>query len=578
MKTIEKSDVNLKISIVGIFFVLSFSVICAKAVHVQAYQNAWLSQKAAGEYEQSFTSFGKRGTIFDTTGRELAVSAEVVSVAAYPRRIKDPHTTARVLSGVLESDTDGIYESLTSKRSFAWIKRQISPRQAEAVKTLDLEGVDFISEHSRFYPNRSLAAQVVGFSGIDERGLDGIEFHYNDDLKGSDQRFKIITDALGRGFESESPNTFGVSGHNIVLTIDRTIQYITEKALEEAVVNFSAKSGVSVVMDPKTGAVLAMANYPQFNPNRYKDFGKEIWRNRCVTDAFEPGSTMKIFSAAAAIESKICTPNTIFYCENGQYSVGSNVVHDTKSHGWLPLHKIVKYSSNIGAVKISQTIGSELMYNTLKAFGFGEKTGIDCPGESSGRLSSYQKWSKIDAGTIAFGHGISVTAIQLTAAVSAIANDGLLMKPYIVQSVRDEQGNMVSQFGPKPIRQSISPETARTITQMMMTVIEDGGTGTNARLSGYTACGKTGTSQKTNRRGEYTNENYIGSFVGFAPVENPKVAILVVIDEPKKNYYGGLVAAPAFKKIAEATLNYMNVPPNNTSDKLTIAHKNEANG
>lgn len=576
MKAIEKHDFNFRISIIGIFFAILLTVITGKAVQIQVYQGVWLSHKAASEYEQSFKSPGKRGTIWDATGRELAVSTEVLSVVAYPKKIRDAQLTARSLSRVLDTDAESLNATFSSKRSFAWVKRQIGHRQAEAVKSLDLDGIDFVPEYSRFYPNRGLAAQVVGFTGVDEKGLGGVEFFYDEELKGEEQEFKRIKDALGRGFESESQNFSGVSGHNIVLTLDKTIQYITEKALEEAVTNFSARSGMAIVMDPKTGAILGMANYPLFNPNRYKDFSRDIWKNRCITDAFEPGSTMKIFSAAAAIESKLCTPNTIFYCENGQYSVGGHVVHDTKSHGWLPLHKIIKYSSNIGAIKVSMAIGPENLYKGLAAFGFGEKTGIDFPGEASGRLSPYKKWSKIEAGTIAFGHAISVTALQLTAAVSAIANDGVLMKPYMVAAVKDEQGNIVSRFTPQTARRVISPETARTVTSMMVSVVEEGGTGTAAKLNGYTSCGKTGTAQKPNSKGEYSDHNYVASYIGFAPVESPRLAILVVLDEPRKNYYGGVAAAPAFKKIAEETLEYLNVQPKNTA--ISLLKKDEVNG
>lgn len=578
MKVLERNDVNFRISVIGVFFAILLTVVTGKAVQIQVYQGVWLANRAASEYEQSFKLPGKRGTIWDTTGREMAISTEVVSVAAYPKKIRDAKLTAASLARVMGTDFENLYAALSSKRSFAWVRRQIGHRQAEAIKALDLEGIDFIPEYSRFYPNRWLAAQVLGFMGIDEKGLGGVEFHYDDDLKGEKQEFKRVKDALGRGFESESQNFSGVSGHNVVLTLDKNIQYITEKALEEAATDSLARSGMAIVMSPKTGEILAMANYPFFNPNRYKDFTREIWKNRCITDAFEPGSTMKVFSAAAAIESGLCTPNTIFYCENGQYSIGGHIVHDTKSHGWLPLHKIIKYSSNIGAIKISMAIGPEILYKTLSGFGFGEKTGIEFPGEASGRLSPYRKWSKIEAGTIAFGHGISVTALQMITAVSAIANDGILMKPYLVKEIRDEQGNTVSRFGPQIARRAISADTARTVTRMMMSVVEEGGTGTAAKLSGYSSCGKTGTAQKPDTRGEYSNHNYVASYIGFAPVESPRLAILVVLDEPRKNYYGGLVAAPVFKKIAEATLAYLNVQPADTADGLTADRKDAANG
>jgi cell division protein FtsI (penicillin-binding protein 3) len=381
----------------------------------------------------------------------------------------------------------------------------------------------------------------------------------------------VLRDAHGRGFEAQNPAGSAFSGRNLVLTIDSTVQYIAEKALAEAVEKFSAKSGMAVVMDPKTGALLALAQVPLFNPNALTDFNRKVWRNRIITDPFEPGSTMKIFSAAAAIESGSCSPSSIFYCENGAYKMGSHIIHDTHEHGWLSLQQIVKYSSNIGAVKFSAATGSEHLFKTLRNFGFGEKTGIDCPGETAGSLAPYQRWTKVDAGTIAFGQGVSVSALQLVTAISAVANKGILMRPYAVQAITDHYGRLIRSFGPKRIRRAISEKTAGTLTRIMQTVITDGGTGVNAALDGYSVCGKTGTAQKIDENGRYSNEKYVASFVGFAPVENPKIAVLVVVDEPQKEHYGSSVAAPAFKTIAQKTLDYMNIAPKRPTDKLMVS-------
>ena len=285
---------------------------------------------------------------------------------------------------------------------------------------------------------------------------------------------------------------------------------------------------------------------------------------------------MKIFSAAAALESGSSTPNSSYFCENGAYKIGKEVVHDTHPYGWLTLPQIIKLSSNIGAVKLSEITGPEALYKILKDFGFGTKTGIDCPGETVGSLTHYNRWTKIDAGTIAFGQGIAVSALQLITAASAIANGGMLMKPYIVQAITDQNGVPVETFGPQTIRRAVSPATAKTMARIMQTVIAKGGTGVNAALEGYSAGGKTGTAQKIDEQGEYTKGKYMASFVGFAPAEKPKVAILVVIDEPSKEHYGGIVAAPAFRKIANKTLNYLNIPPEHKTDKLTASLENEA--
>jgi cell division protein FtsI (penicillin-binding protein 3) len=287
---------------------------------------------------------------------------------------------------------------------------------------------------------------------------------------------------------------------------------------------------------------------------------------------------MKIFSAAAAIESGSCTSNTIFFCENGKYRIGKNIVHDTHSHGWLSLQQIVKYSSNIGAVKVGEMIGAKSLYKMLNDFGFGIKTGIDCPGETAGSLAPYHRWSKIDAAAISFGQGISVSAIQLATAASAIANNGILMKPYIVQAITDMNGRIIKNSSPCNVRRVISPETALTVRRIMKSVITNGGTGVNANLDGYSVCGKTGTAQKTDEKGKYAKGKYVASFIGFAPAEKPEVTILVIIDEPQKQHYGGIVAAPAFGKIAYETLNYMNVPTNNRTDRLTVSIGNEVRG
>ena len=571
MKSVEKKRRKLRICIVGLFFVFFFSVIGIKAIYLQAFC-PWLNDRALEEREKSLIFRGKRGTIYDANGREMAVtSADVESITAHPRHIKDPRATAQALSRALQIDAKTLNVKLESGKSFIWVKRQVGPRKSRTVKDLRLKGVGFISEHSRFYPSGTLAAQVLGFTGVDDRGLEGIEFYYDNWLKGSDHKLTVLKDGFDRKFDTEENTDMSYSGKNLILTIDKTIQFITESALEEAVTDFSAKSGMAVVMEPDSGAVLALAHAPVFNPNSFGKFDRDLWRNKAVTDPFEPGSTMKIFSAAGAIEFGGCTPDTIFFCENGAYQIGEDVVHDSRPYGWMSLGKIIKYSSNIGSVKVSEMIGPQLLYKTLRDFGFGEKTRIDCPGETAGTLSFYRRWSKIDAGTISFGQGISVSAIQLITATSAIANGGMLMKPYIVQAITNSNGQPVESFGPRKIRRVVSAETAEAVRQMMKSVVEKGGTGEKAALKGYSACGKTGTAQKIDGKGQYAKGKYVASFIGFAPAEKTRVVILAVLDEPQKNHYGGTAATPVFRKIAYETLNYMNVPPRHEKKKLTAS-------
>jgi cell division protein FtsI (penicillin-binding protein 3) len=571
MKPVQTKHIRLRVIIVGSIFSLFFTAICAKAVYLQIFRGPWLSEKATNQYEVSLKSFGKRGTIYDTNLRELAISIDITSIAAHPQKIKNAQVVARSLAKVLKINRKSLVRKLSSDKKFVWIKRKVTPKETESVRNLKIAGIDFIPEHKRFYPNKTLAAQILGFTDIDDHGLEGIEFYYDASLQGATSKYTVLKDALGRGFDGDKNIVSNYSGNNLVLTIDSVIENITEKALEETVKKFSAKSGMAIVMSPKTGAILALAHYPFFNPNAINSFSQKIWRNRIITDPFEPGSTMKIFAAAAAIESGNCSPNSIFYCENGAYKIGKHVIHDTHKHRWLSLQQIIKHSSNIGTVKFSAITGPKYLSKTLRNFGFGTKTGIDCPGETAGSMAPYKQWTKIDAGTIAFGQGISVSALQLITATSAIANKGVLMKPFIVQAITDQNGRLIKSFGPRKVRRVLSEKTARTLVGIMKTVITEGGTGVNAALEGYSVCGKTGTAQKIGEKGIYADGKYISSFVGFVPAKRPKAVILVVIDEPEKQHYGSIVAAPVFKKIAHKTIGYMNLQPKSKAGGLIVS-------
>jgi cell division protein FtsI (penicillin-binding protein 3) len=569
---------RLRTILIGAVFCAMLVGILAKAAYLQTLQRSWLSEKAAHQVTTSMDRKGKRGTIFDANLREMAVSVDVDSVAAYPAKISDPDGAARALASALSTSRGQIYRKLRLDRPFVWIKRQADPREASAIGKLDLTGIDFISEHKRFYPNTSLAAQLLGFAGVDGSGLEGLEYFYNDELQGGSQQTTVLRDALGRGFDTEAGQTGLREGHNLVLTIDQGIQFLAEDTLADTVRNSAAVSGIAVVLSPKTGAVMALAHYPFFNPNAFDRFDRNAWRNRAITDPYEPGSTMKIFTAAAALASGVATPTSVVFCENGKYRVGSHVIHDVTPQQWLSLTDVLRVSSNIGAAKIGELVGSEQLYATLREFGFGAKTGIDCPGESPGVVSPWQRWSKIDQCAIAFGQGISVTALQLAAATAAIANDGILMRPYIVQAVTDKNGRLVRRQEPTPARQAVSPEIALQLRRMMTRVVSEGGSGARAVLEGYTAAGKTGTAQKVDSHGSYAESRFVASFVGFAPAEAPEIVVLVMIDEPKKSHYGGVVAAPAFKRIAEETLHYLNVPPQGAKGRYRVSADHEVAG
>ncbi len=569
---------TIRVALVSGCFLLWLVVIAAAAGYQQLYKSAWLSHKAKVQYAQELTINGKRGAIYDSRHEVMAVSVETTSIAAYASKIKDKSTAAVQLAKALGLNAKEIKRNLNSGRPFVWIKRQATPKQVAAVRQLGLKGVDFLPEYSRFYPNTTLAAQVLGFTGIDGQGLEGIESFYEKDLRAAEKRVTVLRDARGDGFDTDRLDAFGQTGSNLRLTIDRHIQFIAEQALAEAVTEYKGQSGMALVMDPSSGAVLAMAHYPFFNPNAYKKSNRAVWRNRAISDAFEPGSTMKIFSAAAALEDGNIRPNSIFFCENGNYRVGGHKVHDTKPHGWLTLQQIVKFSSNIGAVKLGEQLGPQMLHDNLREFGFGRRTGIDSNGEATGSLSDYKRWTKIDAGAIAFGQGVAATALQVLSATAAIANDGVMMRPYLVQAVTDAQGRTVRETKPESMGRVVTARTAETLRAILREVVTEGGTGVKADVNGYSVCGKTGTAQKLEPGGGYAEDRYVASFVGFAPAERPAVAVLVVVDEPQGTIYGGLVAAPAFSRIVKETLSYMNVPPSNDWRKLQVSREIKING
>lgn len=579
-----KKRIKQRIYFISGLFTAMLIIIVFRAGYLQLWRASWLAEKAEKQYERSLSFYGKRGIIFDRNHKKLADTLAITSIGAHPRQVKNKKDTAKRLAEALSEKQNTIYQKLASAKPFVWIERKASPSVVHAVKRLKLSGIVFKTEHSRFYPNKTLAAQLIGFSGLDGNGLEGVEFAYNRVLQGGNSKLTILEDGRGQKFDAYDSEEHYTNGHNIILTIDRNIQYISEKVLKETVKKHRAQSGMVVVMAPDTGELLAMAHYPSFNPNAFNRYPKNQWRNRIVTDAFEPGSVMKIFSAAAAVESEHCSSNTIFYCEKGRYRIGGNIIHDAGSHSyeWLTLFQIVKYSSNIGVVKVVEKIGKNALYSTLTNFGFGQKTGVDCPAETAGSLSTASRWKTIDTAAIAFGQGVAVSAIQLATATSAIANNGIMMKPYVVKAVMGENERILKHFKPHVIRRAISAITARAVTEMMIAVVQKGGTGVNAALDSYLVCGKTGTAQKLDPDGRYSNERFIASFIGFAPAYNPRITVLVSIDEPTQGgYYGGSVAAPAFRKITNETLNYLNVEPDNgrpIDSGLTASFKREPQG
>jgi cell division protein FtsI (penicillin-binding protein 3) len=570
-RSFSKKWLSLRITMVLCVFTLLFFVIILRAFQLQVIEKDSLTKLLKKQYIKYVKFSPKRGTIYDRKKKELAISIEVDSVYARPGDIKNKQETAKKLSSILKVSYRSVKKKLASDNPFVWLERKISPSQVKEIKALNLEGIDFIEESKRFYPNKELASHCLGFAGLDSKGLEGIELEYDDYLKGSPGYLLVERDARGRDIYTQNiKKVTATKGHNVQLTIDKTIQYFVEKALDKGVKKHKAKAGIAIVMVPQTGEILSLAVRPTFNPNNFWDYSPPQWRNRAVTDVFEPGSTFKAFLVSSALEEKAFRPQDIFYCENGSYPLEDRVIHDVHKFGWLTLTKIIKFSSNIGACKIAENLGKETFYRYIRKFGFGSKTGIDLPGETSGLLTLPYKWSKVHLGTISFGQGLSISPIQLLTAFSSIANRGIMMKPYLVKSIFDDQGKIIKEFHPESRGRIIAQHSARQATSILKTVVEKGGTGENASIPGFEIAGKTGTAQKVDPRTKsYSDHKMTGSFIGFLPANDPKIAILIIVDEPAGIPYGGTVAAPIFKEAAGNIIRYLNISPNNK--RMTIA-------
>lgn len=560
---------RVRIVMIGTIFGLLFLSVTGRAFYLQILQHEELVKKAERQHQHVVQLTPGRGVIMDRNGTPLAVSVDMDSCYAEPRRIKDMDGTAGVLAPFLGTSKQELLKKLSCDKGFVWIERRLTPEIAARIKNLKLTGIGFVSESKRFYPNSEVASHVVGFTGVDPVGLEGVERKYDSVILGNTGYMVTERDALGRDIALKDTVIKNSSpGKNIVLTLDKNIEYIAEKELAKAVTESGAKNGMALVMESDTGRVLAMANYPTFNPNAYAHYSQAILRNRVVADSFEPGSTFKIFLVSAALEERILRPTDLINCENGRYSVADRTIHDTHSFARLSVSDILKYSSNIGAAKIGFKLGDERLFRYLRNFGFGERTGVDLPGESPGNLRDKHRWYGVDLATISFGQGVSVSAIQLVSAVSAVANGGTLMKPFIVERILDDSGREVQKFEPQAVRRVISADTAKKVTRMMESVTSEGGTGLNAAIDGFLVAGKTGTAQKADPVTHgYSATRRTGSFIGFVPADKPKLTILVVIDEPKTSPYGGVVAAPAFRSIAVNTLAYLKIMPKGETQK-----------
>jgi len=544
-----------------VFIILYFSLIY-RLYNIQVIQSDKYKEIAQQEHLTSFSIEGERGNIYDRNYKKLAVNVNVQSLFVIPPKVENPQETAQKISSILNLKVKDILEKLNQKKSFVWIKRKLNETEVTEIKKLNLEGFDFLDEGKRYYPKNCLASNLMGFVGIDNQGLEGLESFYDKELKGLPALVIMERDASGGEVPlSIKESTPHKDGHSIVLTIDEVIQYITEEALDKAFQKSKAKTGIAIVVEPKTGEILAMAVKPSYDPNFFNQDPRDFWRNRAVTDAYEPGSTFKVITIATALEERVAKLDDQFNCI-GWTKYNGIVFHDIYKHGSQNLTDIVKNSCNIGVIQVGTRLDEKVFEKSIRRFGFGTLTEINLPGEINGLVRSTNDWSKISLASLSIGQEISVTPIQLIMAVSAIANRGTLMKPMIVKEIIDSTQNKIKTFKPKPVRQVVSVDTALTMTKILEQVVNDG-TGTGAKLVGYQAAGKTGTAQKFDfSTGKYSTDKYTSSFVGYAPSDNPKISILIMLDEPKGSYYGGTIAAPVFQEIASKVLPYLSVPTN----------------
>lgn len=550
-----------RIVFAGVVLGLGFLVILIRLFQLQVIEAAELAQKASRQHRKVLTVEGGRGTIYDRQGKILAMNMEVPSVFGEPRVIGDARGTASRLARVLLADARQMETKLKNGRDFVWLERRVPPDKAEQLRSLSLPGIGLIPEGRHFYPNGRLLAHVLGFANVDNQGLEGLERRYDGHLRGERGHFVVERDALGgavfpKGLEYAAPSP----GKDLVLTIDEVIQYVAEQELDQVVTKTRADGGVAIIVEPKTGAILALAVRPNFDPNAPGTDGS-LWRNRAIADTFEPGSTFKIVTAAAALEEQLFSPGDLIFGEDGKYMVENTVVHDHHKYGWMTFAEVLHKSSNIGIIKVAQRLGTENLAKYLKAFGFGQKTDLDLTGEVRGLTKESQDWGRRSLASIAMGQEIGITAMQLAMAASAIANGGWLIRPYVVSEIRSSSGTALARFEPTARRRVISSETSRTMIDILRGVVLPGGTGTLAAVPGYDVAGKTGTAQKVDpHTGRYSRTRTVASFVGFLPADDPQLTILVVIDDPKTDQWGGTVAAPVFQRIAAEAVRHLGIP------------------
>ena len=539
-------------------------IVVARLVQIQLVRHDHYTVRAQRQQERTLALNPVRGSILDSRGRVLAESVEAESIYADPQVIPNRASAARALAAIkgLRMTARDVQSRLRSNAGFVWIARQVPVEVSAAVRRLAIPGVGFVEEHRRAYPRNTLAANVIGYVGIDGGGLSGVEHSFDSHVRGRAGKVTVLRDARRATYlmGGEGPNR-PVNGNDVVLTIDAVVQFIAEKALAASVSHYRASGGSAIVMDARNGAILAMASLPTFDPNRFGEFPPVAWRNRNVQDLYEPGSTFKIVAAAAGLEEGIVTPSQVLDCGDGYIRIANVEIgeHGGNRFGLLSFQDVIAHSSNVGMIRVAMSLGERRLYHYIRRFGFGQRTGLELPGEGNGLLRHTSRWSQLSIASISIGQEIGVTPVQLVRAFGAIANGGTTVEPHIVERVVSSDGRTVHEPArPAPVR-VVSERTAAVLNELLKEVVARG-TGKNAALAEHVVAGKTGTAQKA-VRGGYSADRFVASFAGYVPADRPRLVILVVIDDPRGEQYGGVIAAPVFREIAEATLRYLGVSP-----------------
>src|ERR1700726_1363596 len=533
--------------------------ICLRLVYLQIFCYGDFERRAQHQQQRSFDLSAKRGVIYDRAGRELAMSIQVDSAFVVPSEAPDLANTVSLISRITKEDPRIVLADCRSHKTFCWVARKADAETIDRIRALNLQGIHFQKEPKRFYPKRELAAQILGYVGTDDQGLSGLERQFNQQLQGKPGKLMISVDARKRWFASVEKEP--ESGNNLVLTIDQNIQYIAERELERGMEETHAIAGTVIVENPHTGEILALTNRPTFNPNIRKEIRNEALKDRVVSDLYEPGSTFKMVTISAGLEEKITRPDEMFDCQMGSIMINGMRIRDSKPHGVLSVADILAESSDVGAIKVALRLGDERFYKYIRAFGFGQQTGIELPGETRGLTKPVERWSKVSIGAISMGQEIGISPLQLISLISTIANDGVHVPPRIVAgTIMPQSTPQTIAFQPAEGTRVVSSLTAAEMRQMLQGVVLHG-TGRKAILEGYSSAGKTGTAQKVDpATGVYSKTKYVASFAGFAPINDPQIAVVVILDSAVGLHQGGQVSAPVFQRIMQQVLEYMHVP------------------